>query len=241
MTDGPAIPSGTRPPVALRETCRLVEGRLPLWPYHRARLRAGGCGDATLAELESRVDEAIAGWKGRASNRTRLTLVVGPEGPIDVTIQQRLSSLDVPGGPTVAAVEVTASPWLPPGAAKPADRSWYDDVQRRARWADGHQALIVLDGLVIDGGSASGWTVSGGVVTTPPAPDAIAGVARAFLLDALARDSIPVRVEPLAVAAVQDADELFLTNAFGGAVAVRGRSGPVFERVSELFAAMWRG
>jgi len=212
-----------------------------LWTYHRARLLAGGCGEALLAEIDARVAETAANWTGKASNRQRLTVVVAPNGEVEAVVQQRLSSLDVPGGPTASFVEVTSPPWLPPGAAKPTDRRWWDDAQRRARWADGHQALIVCDGHVIDGGTASAWVVSGGGVVTPPAPDAIAGVARAFLLDALEREGVSVRIGPLSVADVQTADELFLTNAFGGAVAVRGRGGPVFERVSELFARMWRG
>lgn len=230
----------TRPPIALRETCRLVAGRLPLWAYHRARLSAGGCGEALLGDVERRVAETAANWSGKASNRQRLTVVVAPNGEIETIVQQRLSSLDVPGGPTVAFVDVPSPPWLPPGAAKPADRSWWDDAQRRARWAGGHEALIFRDGHLIDGGTASVWIVKGGSVVTPPAPDAIAGVARAFLLDALEREGVPFRVEPVPVAAVNDADELFLTNAFGGAVAARDRSGLVLELVSDLFAKMWR-
>lgn len=239
---GPDIATpGTCPPIALRETCRLVEGRLPLWEYHRARLRAGGCGEELLAEVDRRVTEAAAGWSGRGTNRVRLTVVVAPNGEVQTVVQQKLSSLDVPGGPTVAVVAVPSPPWLPPGAAKPADRRWWDDAQRRARWEGGHQALIACAGHVIDGGTASVWAVRDGVVTTPPAPDAIAGVARAFLLDALEREGVPVRVEPLPVTAIRDVDELFLTNAFGGAVAVHDRGGPVFARVAELFAQLWRG
>lgn len=239
--NGAAGSADLRPPVALRETCRLVAGRVPLWTYHRARLLAGGCGEALIAEIDARVAETVANWTGKASNRQRLTVVVAPNGEIEAVVRQRLSSLDVPGGPTAAFVEVNSPPWLPPGAAKPTDRRWWDDAQRRARWADGHQAIIVCEDLVVDGGTASVWAVSGGVVVTPPAPDAIAGVARAFLLDALGREGVPVCVRPLPALDVQTADELFLTNAFGGAVAVRGRGGPVFERVSDLFARMWRG
>jgi branched-subunit amino acid aminotransferase/4-amino-4-deoxychorismate lyase len=241
VSDAPFLTAQTRPPVPLRETCRLVEGRVPLWEYHRARLASGGCGSDLLAEADRAVAEAAAAWTGPASSRLRLTLVVTPDGIAEATVQQRLSSLDVPGGPVATIVRVDAPPWLPPAAAKPADRSWWDEAQRRARWAGGHQAIIVCRGVVIDGGTASLWTVSGGVVTTPPAPDAIAGVARAFLLDALSRAGVPVSVAPLAPPAFAAADEAFLTNAFGGAVAVRGRGGPVFERVAAIFAELWHG
>ena len=241
MSDAPYPAADSRPPIPLRETCRLVEGRVPLWEYHRARLGRGGCGPALLAEADRVVAEAADAWTGPSSSRLRLTLVVTPDGIAEATVQQRLSSLDVPGGPTTAFVEVGAPPWLPPGAAKPADRSWWDDAQRRARWAGGHQAAIVCDGTIVDGGTSTVWAVAGGVVLTPPAPDAIAGVARAFLIDALAREGVLASVGPLTPQAFLAADEVFLTNAFGGAVAVRDRGGPVFQRVSDIFARMWHG
>ncbi len=240
MDDQTAVPPETRPPIPLRETCRLVDGRVPLWEYHRARLANGGCGPALLAEADRVVAEAAASWTGSDSSRVRLTVIAEPDGSAEATVQQRLSSLDVPGGPIATLVDVDAPPWLPPGAAKPTNRSWWDDAQRRAGWGGGHQAIVVCDGRVVDGGTASVWTVSDGVIITPPAPDAVAGVARAFLLDALARAGTPARVERVSVADFLGADEAFLTNAFGGAAPVRGRGGPVFEQVGRIFADMWR-
>lgn len=239
MSDELTLTAETRPPMPLRETCRLVAGRVPLWEYHRARLARGGCGSELLEEAALVVAEAATSWTGQVSSRLRLTLVVTPDGIAEATVQQRLSSLDVPGGPVAAFVQVDSPPWLPPGAAKPADRSWWDETQRRAGWAGAHQAIIVCNGTVVDGGTASVWTVTDGVAITPPAPDAVAGVARAFLLDALERAGMPVRVEPLPPQLFAKADEAFLTNAFGGAVAVRGRGGPVFDRVAALFADLW--
>ncbi len=176
--------------VALRETCRLVGGVVPLWRYHRARLASAGCGADVLEAAAVDVDEP--------------------------------------------------PPALPTSAAKPADRAWWDVAQRRARALGAHQALIVRDGHVIDGGSASVWAVSAGVAVTPPAPFAVAGVARALLLEALPRAGVEARVEPLPLADVLAADELFLTNAFAGAVAVRGRGGPVAAAARRVFDDVWR-
>jgi para-aminobenzoate synthetase / 4-amino-4-deoxychorismate lyase len=237
-----AAPIDGTPDVPLRETCRLTSGRVPLWPYHRRRLASGGCGEALLQAADQLVAREASGWGGPDSSRLRLTLVVSPDARVDASVQRRLSSLDVPGGPVVVFVEAEGDPPLPSCAAKPADRSWWDEAQRRARALGAHQALIVSrDGFVLDGGTASVWAVIDGVLVTPPAPGAVAGVARAFLLDALARGGAPARVEPLEADAATTADELFLTNAFGGAVAVRGRGGPVFEQVAARFAEMWRG
>jgi branched-subunit amino acid aminotransferase/4-amino-4-deoxychorismate lyase len=244
------------PEVALRETCRVVAGRVPLWRYHRARLEAGGCGDALLAAADEVMLDAVSAWRGQApgSSRVRLTLVANPEGSVSARVERRLSSLDVPGGPAVALVEVATPPTQPHGAAKPADRTYWHEAQRRARALGADQALLVsgeageagepgsvLDGgSVVDGGNATVWIVIDGAIVTPPAPPAVAGVARAFLLEALAGAGTPARVGPVAPALLDAADEVFLTNAFGGAVHVRGRGpGPVFDRVARIFAAMW--
>lgn len=242
MSDGVAeARADGAPAVPLRETCRLVSGRVPLWTYHRRRLAAGGCGEALLEAVDAAMAREAAGWTGADSSRLRLTILVAPDGCIDARVQRRLSSLDVPGGPVVALVEVDVPPLLPQGAAKPADRSCWDDAQRRARASGGDQAVLVaLGGRVLDGGTASVWAVLDGELVTPPAPGAIAGVARAFVLDQCACAGVPVRIEALDAAALEKADELFLTNAFAGAVAVRGHRGPVFEAVAQAFARLWR-
>jgi branched-subunit amino acid aminotransferase/4-amino-4-deoxychorismate lyase len=217
-----------------------VSGRVPLWQYHRQRLASGGCGEAVLRAADAAMQREASGWTGPHSSRLRLTLVVTPDGRIDARVQRRLSSLDVPGGPTAVVVEADGAAPLPSGAAKPADRTWWDDAQRRAHALGGDQAIIVSsDGTVIDGGTSSVWVVIGGALCTPPSPDAVAGVARAFLLDACARAGVPARVEAFDAAALGGADELFLTNAFAGAVAVRGRGGRVFAAVAEEFAGLW--
>lgn len=233
-------PESAAPSVALRETCRLVAGSVPLWAYHRSRLASGGCGAGLLRRADSLVEREAAGWTGPDCSRLRLTLVVTPDGRLDARVQRRLSSLDVPGGPVAVIVEADGPPPLPCGAAKPADRSWWDDAQRKARSVGGDQAIIVsADGTVADGGTASVWAVVGGVLVTPAAPDAVAGVARAFLLDRCSAAGVPARVGTLDADELDSAHELFLTNAFAGAVAVRGRGGRVLAAVAEEFADLW--
>lgn len=233
-------PPDAAPAVPLRETCRLVSGRVPLWPFHRRRLASGGCGEETLRRVDAALEREASGWTGPNSSRLRLTIVVTPDGAVDARTQRRLSSLDVPGGPTVAIVPVDSPPRLPEGAAKPADRSWWDAAQRVARHAGYDQALVAYDGRLVDGGTSTAWLVLDGVVCTPPAPDAVAGVARAFLLDRLARDGVLVRVGELQSRLVNVAEEIFLTNAFAGAVAVRGRGGDVAKAAAAAFADVWR-
>jgi len=229
------------PEVALRETCRVVAGRVPLWPYHRARLVAGGCHGAVLEDVEESVLAAASEWNGAESPRVRLSVTVAPDGEVAVEAKRRLSSLDVPNGPVAVRVDVAEPPTLPAGGAKPADRSWWDEAQRRATFEGGHQAVIVgPDGNIVDGGSATVWIVEGADVFTAPAPPAVAGVARAFLLQAAHDINLRIEVGALSWDRFVAADEAFLTNAFGGPVAVRGREGMVFRAVAALFDEMWR-
>lgn len=237
------VPIDSHPAVTLRETCRVVSGRVPLWPYHRRRLASGGCGEVMLMAADDLVALHAARNPAAPSSRIRLTLLAVLEGSLVVDVKRRLSSLDVPGGPV--AVPVAADPVEPPplteSAAKPADRSWWDECQLRARARGGDQAIIVApDGTVIDGGTASVWIVEDGVISTPRAPFAVAGVARAFLLNELGEAGAPVRIDSFTWERFVAADEAFLTNAFGGCVPVRGRGGPVFEAAAAEFARVWQ-
>ncbi|MGV8084387.1 MAG: aminotransferase class IV [Coriobacteriia bacterium] len=218
----------------------MVRGRVPLWEFHRARLSAGGCGEATLALAEARALSAATEWTGAPTRRARLTLLVQPDGAVTARVARRLSSLDVPRGPIVARVDVAMAPPLPPGPAKPADRSAYDEAYRLARSLGAHQALLVgPDGLVIDGSSATVWIAENGVLITPPAPSAVPGVGRAFVLARAEACGLRVHVEAVSWERFEAADEAFLTNAYGGAVPVRSRGGALGAEVAAMFAEVW--
>lgn len=233
------------PTVALKETCRAVIGRpfpdaVPLWRWHLARLEAGGCDAAELAAVERAAIVALADYGGPAGPRVRLTVVAEPDGTAHALCERRLSSLDVPAGPIVALVSVTSSPPLPEGLAKPADRSPWDAAQARARRLGAHQALLVgPEGAIIDGGTATLWLVTRGTLVTPPAPPAIPGVARAWLLEHASDLRLPIEVRRVSPEDLDTAEELFLTNAFAGGVPVRGRGGRTAQLVGGAFAHVW--
>ena len=228
------------PPVALKETCRVAAGSVPLWPYHRARLASGGCSEALLATVDARVAEAAAAWANALTRRARLTVVVDPDGEIAVDIAQRLSSLDVIGGLVAVRVDVDEQPPLPVNPAKPADRSWWDAAQRIAEKAGGHQAVLVMrDGLVADGSTSCIWIVEDGDLVTPPTPHAVPSVSRAFVRAVASSVGLRQRIEPIAWERFASAEEAFFSNAFGGVAPVRGRAGVVFSAVKGLFAEVW--
>jgi branched-subunit amino acid aminotransferase/4-amino-4-deoxychorismate lyase len=229
------------PSEPLRETCRVVAGRIPLWGFHRARLVAGGCSGAVLQHAEELAIEAASQWNSEHSPRVRLSVTVSPDGEAAVDVKRRLSSLDVPGGPIAARIDVAARPTLPDGAAKPANRAWWDEAQRRAKMTGAQQAIVVTpDEHVVDGGTATVWIAEGPVLVTPPAPPAVAGVGRAFLIQAAVRPHIRIAVEPISWERFVAADEAFLTNAFGGVAPIRERGGLVLKAVQALFDEMWR-
>ena len=236
----PASPVLAGPPIALAETCRVGGGAIPLWEWHRARLLAGGCPTALLEKVEREVGAAIARYPGERTSRLRLHVEIGTDGTVEVEIARALSSLDVVGGPVIAFVrctELPSMPSLPPHAAKPADRSWWDAAARVARRRGAHQAVIVdPDGLILDGSSASVWAVIANRLVTPPGPPAIEGVARQVVLERAAGLGLEATVGPVRRSDIEHAEEVLLTNAFGGAVPARGRGGPVSDTVRELFA-----
>jgi branched-subunit amino acid aminotransferase/4-amino-4-deoxychorismate lyase len=226
--------------VALRETCRVAGGRVPLWPWHRARLERGGVSAEVLARADERVSEAAARWASAPTRRARLTVVVTPDGAVTVDVAQRLSSLDVPKGPIVVRVDIRELPPLPTSPAKPADRTWWDAAHKRAEALGAHQAVLVApDGLVVDGSTSAIWIAEAGVLFTPPAPPAIPSVSVAFVCAQAERAELDIHVEPISWERFEAADEAFLTNAFGGVAPVRGRGGAVSSVVAELFAEVW--
>jgi branched-subunit amino acid aminotransferase/4-amino-4-deoxychorismate lyase len=100
--------------------------------------------------------------------------------------------------------------------------------------------IVGPDGCVIDGGTATVWIAEGPVLVTPPAPPAIAGVARAFLLRRAPDILLRIRIEPIPWERFEAADEAFLTNALAGAVPVRGRARYALGAVTEMFEELWR-
>ncbi len=103
-----------------------------------------------------------------------LTVIVSEDGSSSASIERRLSSLDVVGGIRAVPIAREQPPELPFGAAKPANRAYWDNAQREACLADGDQAILVISNKRRHRrGSASIWWRVGRVLITPPAPLAV--------------------------------------------------------------------
>jgi branched-subunit amino acid aminotransferase/4-amino-4-deoxychorismate lyase len=217
----------------LRETVRVVAGRVPLWRFHRERLTEGGIPPRDFELIEPAV---LAAVEAAGPGVVKLHVIAAP-GRFEVHSSAEPSSLSVPGGPRIAPVTVSSLPTLPAHAAKSADRRYWDGPMRLAHLRGADQAVLVTeDGLVVDGGSATVWAVAEGVLLTPSTPPAVAGVARRFILREVAPSAgVPSEVRAVSWEELEHAEELLLSNAVGGLVAVRGRGG----RVAELLGEAW--
>jgi para-aminobenzoate synthetase/4-amino-4-deoxychorismate lyase len=224
------------PGVALRETCRVVQGRVPLLARHLGRLAAGGCGPTTLARVRAAASEAIAAG---AAAHGRLSVTVHPTGEVRSRTSGAMSSLVVPGGPVPVPIEC-ATPHLPAGAAKPADRALWDGAQRAAHALGGHQAVLIdARGSVTDGATASVWVRVGRHLLTPPAPPAVDGVGRSVVFDFAAECGYVAEEADVPAELLARADEVFFSNALAGVVSARDRGGPAAAALRDVFRVLF--
>ncbi len=237
----PELEPGATPKVALKETCRLgVAGDVPLWRYHVRRLKAGGCGADVITTAEEAIGDAVSAYDGAFTSRIRLTLVIDTDGKPKVSVERRLSSLDVIDGVKAVPVYVEELPVLPEGAAKPLDRAYWDDAHRQAKAAGADQALITRSGgHIIDGSTATLFCRLGHVIATPPSPPAIAGVARRWIMDTCGSLGYACLAAPISVDDLAVADEVFFCNAFGGLREMSGRGGEAYVAISEALRDLW--
>lgn len=223
---------------ALRETIRVQDGEIPLLERHLARLRAGGCDDDMIARAWAAAESAATEW---GAPYGRMTLVVDVEGEVRVEITDSPSSIDVPGNPVVALVRSDV-PRLPQGAAKPADRSFWDGPLLAAREAGADAAVLVsASDELIDGSQATVWLREGTALLTPPSPPALAGVSRGVVFEVAPSLGYIAREARLSPADYDGAEEVFLTTAVAGAVPVRGREGEAAAAVAAEFERLFAG
>lgn len=224
------------PDVALQETCRVVDGHVPLLPRHLARLAAGGCGPSLLARVRECIADAI---ESQRTPLDRLSVTVDSAGHVRAEPSSTPSSLDVAGGVIVTPV-ISETPSLPPGAAKPMQRDVWDRAQREAARLGADQALLVdTDGRVIDGATASVWIRVGTRLLTPPAPPAVDGIARGVVFDHATQCGYEAVECVLSPGDLKTADEVFMSNALAGVVPVRGRSGRAVSVLGDVFLTLF--
>lgn len=96
-------------------------------------------------------------------------------------------------------------------------------ARMRAEKAGAFEAIFTKDGLVLEGSSSNVFMVKNGKLFTPPlaqgpAGGVLAGVTRAEVMRLAKKSSIQLSEGPVTIAALEAADEAFLTNSIMDAV-----------------------
>lgn len=117
-------------------------------------------------------------------------------------------------------------------------------AKRAAKAAGAKEALMVMDGVVTEGGATSVFIVKDGKVITRPLSNTILpGVTRGALLELAAETDIEIEERPVTLAETYEADEAFITGAstFWPVIEIDGKRigggqpGPVARRLRELY------
>lgn len=209
---------------------------MPLLDRHLMRLAAGGCSPSELDRARQEAHRAAAAWPQPYG---KMTLLVTPSGGVTVSITPDLSAIDVEGDPLAVLVE-SPIPALPPGGAKPADRSFWDVPLHAAREQGADVAVLVTaERRLIDGATATVWLRFGDRLLTPVSPPALAGVSRSLLFDLAEGLGYAAEEADLTAEQYEQADEVFFTTAVYGAAPARGRGGPAVEAVARAFRTLF--
>ena len=108
------------------------------------------------------------------------------------------------------------------------------------------EALFLRDGVLTEGSATNAFAVFGGTVHThPEGPHILSGITRQVVLELCALEQIPVRLEPVLVGRLYQADEVFVTGTNTEVLPMRtvdahtigaGQPGPVTRRLQQAFA-----
>lgn len=239
----------------LFETIALREGRARFLEFHLDRLLAGCDRLGIPAPARATLGEGLAA-AARGIRHGVLKVIVtrgpGPRGyappahPVATVVWGTAESAPAPSLPiTIRWCETMVS--VNPATAGLKSLGRLDQVLARAEWSvpEVAEGLMISTGRQLIGGTASNvFLVAGTRVLTPALHSAgIAGVMRRVVMEEGRRAGIPFVEAELAPADVNDAGELFVTNALTGIRPVRQlgartwKTGPLTRRLQHLVVA----
>jgi len=213
-----ALLHGTRPDPALGvfETVLVQDGRPMTLEAHLERLAASIHELYGAAPPPTLVAGAVAA-AAQTRERSRLRVLADPNGRVRITVS--------PAGPPYALqYPARLEPFTLPGglgAHKWRDRGLLDALAASARGAV--PLLVDTDGCVLEAAYANVWIVEGDELITPPTDGRILpGTMRA----ALVAGDRAVRVQPIELERLAEADAVFLTSSISGRHPARLEHGP---------------
>ena len=120
-------------------------------------------------------------------------------------------------------------------------------ANQEAKETGAFEAILIRDGIVLEGTHTSIFGVIGDEVRTAPLSNLILpGITREIVVGLCRANDIPLREEPLSAAELREADELFLTGtitevvpiiSLDGTVVGDGGPGPLSTRIEDLYRA----
>lgn len=123
-------------------------------------------------------------------------------------------------------------------------------LRQEAAEADAEEAILVRDGLAVEGSTSNLFIVRDGMLETPPkGPLLLSGITRDLVLELAAHARIPLRERDIALEALRTADEVWITSStrevmpvtrLDGAPVGDGEPGPLWQRIDasyQLFKA----
>lgn len=122
-------------------------------------------------------------------------------------------------------------------------------LRQQAIEAHATETILLRDGQLTEASASSVCVVIGGKIRFPPqAPRLLPGTTRSLIDELAAADGIGFEIEPVSERELRGADEIWLTAATRGAIAVtrldgapvgEGRPGPLWRRMHVLIEDFW--
>ena len=216
----------------LFETIAVRDGRVLGWTAHMQRL-ARGCAALALpppdsAQLHSEAQLLLSGHL-RGIVKIIVTRGTGGRGyrpPLAAPARRILAWYEWPSDPDLLA-STPVDTWLcrtrlgfNPQLAGIKHLNRLEQVLASAEWPAPRffEGLMQdLDGMLIEGTRSNLFVLRRGVLTTPDLTRCgVAGIVRQAVITAVTARGIAVRVEPLPLAELEDAEEVFICNAVIG-------------------------
>jgi D-alanine transaminase len=123
-------------------------------------------------------------------------------------------------------------------------------LRQQAVEAGAAETILLRDGWLTDASASAVHVVVGGEILTPPrSHQLLPGTTRSLIEELAAAHALPCRSAPVSEAALRGADEIWLSAATRGVLAVTrldrapvgtGRPGPVWRRMRALVVASWQ-
>jgi len=237
------------------ETMRHHGSRIPLWPYHRARLESGlarlgiACDGAVI---ESDIASLLSQESGHGIVRLMMTRGESRGGyapSVDAVPNRVLETRPLPAA--MNDITVRVCDWrlpLQPALAGIKHLNRLDQVMARREWDEAaiHEGLMMdTTGVVIEGTMSNLFLRSGDEWLTPDVSRCgVAGVMRSWLMqEGLPAFGCDVDVRDITLTQLLHADEVFLCNSVRGVMPVVRLQSPdtvwsVSDQVRSLQAAV---